>query len=143
MVFVQNGMMQKSWKEFRFFINCDEKLHRKKYPTDCLLVQTLHTTKRKKIKKHFVHLQGSASVENKGVLLPLCGKKIVNTQYRRVWGRFGILQIHMFPTMYVRNVKQCSGASKRENSEPPTNNRWILRKNCEVLFCHIKRLCLK
>ncbi len=44
-------------------------------------------------------------------VLPLCGIKFVNTQYRRVWDKFGILGIRMFPTVYVRNEEQCSGAS--------------------------------
>jgi hypothetical protein len=75
--------------------------------------------------------------------LPLCGKNLVNTQYRHVWEKFGMLGNRMFPTVNVQNTKQCSGASERKNLEPPTNNGWILRKHCEVLFCHIKRLCLK
>ncbi len=74
------------------------------------------------------------------VVLPLCGKKIVNTQYRRVWEKFGILGIGMFPTVNMQNAKQCSGASERKNLEPPKNNGWILRKHWEVLFCHIKPL---
>ena len=47
-------------------------------------------------------------------ILPLCGKKIVNTQYRRVWEKFDILGIRMFPTVYVQNSKQCSGASTKK-----------------------------
>ncbi len=50
--------------------------------------------------------------QNNKYVLPLCGIKFVNTQYRRVREIFGILGIHsMFPTVYVRNVEQCSGAS--------------------------------
>ena len=52
MVFVQNGMTKNLGRNFVFFSivefldeNCDEKLHRKKYPNDRLPVRTLHTTK--------------------------------------------------------------------------------------------------
>ena len=61
MVFVQNGMTKNLGRNFVCFSimeflgkNCDKKLHhqqRKKYTNYCLLVQTLHTTKRKKNKK--------------------------------------------------------------------------------------------
>ncbi len=52
-------------------------------------------------------------------LLPLCGKKNVNTQYRHVWEKNGFLGIHMFSTVYVRNAKKWTGASERKNLEPP------------------------
>ncbi len=36
-----------------------------------------------------------------------------------MWEKFGILGIRMFPTVYVRNAKQCSGASEGETQRPP------------------------
>ncbi len=36
-----------------------------------------------------------------------------------MWEIFGVLCIHMFPTVYVRNAKQCSGASERKTQSPP------------------------
>jgi len=54
-------------------------------------------------------------------LLPLCGKNLVNTQYRRVWEKSCVFGIRMFPTVYVRISKKCSGTSKREPPPPGTH----------------------
>jgi hypothetical protein len=86
---------------------------------------------------------GNRRCDARSLVLPLCGKKVVNTQCRHVWGKkWYFRNPYVFYSVHAK-CKKCTGAKERKNLEPPTNNGWILQKHCKVLFCHIKRLCLK